>query len=187
MPHRDKALCFDALRPRPNLWCVYFPDARSAAHCFIGKLNMAQAVRAVPLMSATKMCTVCRDAGRSRSDYTSHFVKDRPGGRVICPYLLSLVCSYCKRTGHTPSHCPRLSSNRRPAPNTTVPARPIVPAARKPLPSPVVTTGVAPVANTYSALMSDSDSDSDSDDPGSPCSPLPPPSDFDWSQEHQTA
>ena len=60
-------------------------------------------------------CKVCRDAGKSEAVYTSHYVKDAPGkeGKVICPYLLSLVCSYCKKAeGHTASHCPVLSKNK---------------------------------------------------------------------------
>jgi hypothetical protein len=55
----------------------------------------------------TPFCKVCLDAGKPKSEYTSHYVKDRPGphGKVCCPYLLSLVCRYCHKTGHTPNHC----------------------------------------------------------------------------------
>ena len=65
----------------------------------------------------TPFCKVCHDAGKSKEVYTSHYVKDRPGplGKVCCPYLLSLVCRYCHKTGHTPNHCPevRAKENRR--------------------------------------------------------------------------
>jgi len=56
-------------------------------------------------------CKVCYDAGKPAREYTSHYVKSKPGdeGKVICPYLLSLVCTYCKKQkGHTARHCPVL-------------------------------------------------------------------------------
>lgn len=58
----------------------------------------------------TPFCKVCHDAGKSKSEYSSHYVKDRPGpqGKVCCPYLLSLVCRYCHKSGHTPNHCPEV-------------------------------------------------------------------------------
>jgi len=60
-------------------------------------------------------CKVCFDAGKSEREYTSHFVKSKPGndGKVVCPYLLSLECSYCKKKeGHTVSHCPLLAQKK---------------------------------------------------------------------------
>lgn len=56
-------------------------------------------------------CKVCYDADKSEREYTSHYVKNKPGneGKVVCPYLLSLVCAYCKKQeGHTAKHCPVL-------------------------------------------------------------------------------
>lgn len=55
-------------------------------------------------------CSVCRDAGRPESEYTSHFVKDQPGpdGKVVCPLLLSQRCRFCNEFGHTPSQCHKL-------------------------------------------------------------------------------
>jgi len=56
-------------------------------------------------------CKVCYDAGKNESVYTSHFVKDKQGsdGKVVCPYLLSLTCTFCKKSeGHTARHCPIL-------------------------------------------------------------------------------
>ena len=52
-------------------------------------------------------CKVCKDAGCSESQYTSHFVKDQPGpnGKVVCPTLLNQSCRICKQTGHTSSYC----------------------------------------------------------------------------------
>ncbi len=59
-------------------------------------------------------CKVCHDAGRPRSEYTSHFVKDQPGpnGKVICPTLLNQACRICNKTGHTSSYCPQYRSRR---------------------------------------------------------------------------
>jgi hypothetical protein len=51
-------------------------------------------------------CKVCYDA--KKKDYTSHYVRDRVGGKVVCPTLLSQQCKYCKKHGHTPSQCPAL-------------------------------------------------------------------------------
>ena len=53
-------------------------------------------------------CRVCKDAGKTMSQYTSHFVKDRPGGFVVCPTLLEQQCKYCHDKGHTPKYCPKL-------------------------------------------------------------------------------
>ena len=60
-------------------------------------------------------CKVCRDAGRPESEYTSHFVKNvpGPGGKVVCPTLLSQSCRTCNERGHTSSYCPRREDYRR--------------------------------------------------------------------------
>ena len=61
-------------------------------------------------------CKVCFDAGKSEREYTSHFVKSKPGndGKVVCPYLLSLECSYCKKKdGHTARYCPKLQEKEK--------------------------------------------------------------------------
>lgn len=62
-------------------------------------------------------CKVCHDAGKSESDYTSHWVKstpDRTGKTVvICPTLLSTECSYCHKLGHTSKFCPTIENNNR--------------------------------------------------------------------------
>ena len=59
---------------------------------------------------ATSYCKVCHDAGLPRSEYTSHFVKDKKGprGKVVCPLLLSQECRYCHEIGHTPKECPEI-------------------------------------------------------------------------------
>jgi len=54
-----------------------------------------------------KLCTVCRDAGKTEKEYTSHFVRDKPGpdGKTVCPLLLSLNCRRCGNKGHTFKYC----------------------------------------------------------------------------------
>ena len=63
--------------------------------------------------SSKPFCKVCYDAGKPEKEYTSHYVKSKPGneGKVVCPYLLSIVCTYCKKKeGHTAKHCPVLAN-----------------------------------------------------------------------------
>ena len=65
-----------------------------------------------PQQKRTPYCKVCYDAGKTKQEYTSHYVKDKPGpdGKVVCPYLLSLTCRYCHKAGHTPNHCPEVKA-----------------------------------------------------------------------------
>ena len=56
----------------------------------------------------TKFCKVCKDSGKA--DYTSHNIKDN-NGTVICPYLLSIKCNYCKKNGHTQKYCEEAKTN----------------------------------------------------------------------------
>lgn len=53
-------------------------------------------------------CSFCKTAGLSKQEYMSHFVKDRPGGNVVCPLLLAQECHYCHQKGHITKFCPRL-------------------------------------------------------------------------------
>ena len=55
----------------------------------------------------SKFCKVCFDAGKSETEYTSHFVKDRPGkgGVVVCPTINNVECRYCHQVGHTVKYC----------------------------------------------------------------------------------
>ena len=52
-------------------------------------------------------CKVCFDAKKSKTVFTSHRVRNA-SGVVMCPTLLSQECNYCKKPGHTLSHCPAL-------------------------------------------------------------------------------
>jgi hypothetical protein len=60
-------------------------------------------------MSKAYQCKVCFDAGKSSAIYNSHYVRDQPGGKVVCPTILNQNCSYCKEQGHSPRCCPKLA------------------------------------------------------------------------------
>ena len=57
-------------------------------------------------------CKVCKDAGKTETEYTSHFVKDKTG-KTTCPTLLNQACKYCRQTGHTVKFCPTLKLNEK--------------------------------------------------------------------------
>lgn len=65
--------------------------------------------------NAKPFCKVCRDAGKTEAEYTSHFVKSEPGpkGKVVCPTLLNLKCTYCQDNGHMVSYCIKLQQNKK--------------------------------------------------------------------------
>ena len=56
-----------------------------------------------------KFCGVCKKAGKSEEEYTSHFTKSVPGPKGIptCPLILSSVCKCCFIRGHFADHCPK--------------------------------------------------------------------------------
>lgn len=72
----------------------------------------------------TPFCSFCRDAGKNRDVYTSHYPKDRPGkyGKVVCPTILSSTCGYCRKTGHTTRYC----SSKQPTNHTHSRRRPMI-------------------------------------------------------------
>ena len=57
-------------------------------------------------------CKVCKDAGKTETEYTSHYVKDKTG-KITCPTLLNQACKYCKQTGHTVKFCNSLKLNEK--------------------------------------------------------------------------
>lgn len=57
-------------------------------------------------------CKVCCDAGKTELEYTNHCVKNNTG-KVICPILLSQLCRYCSKKGHTVSYCPVMAKNKK--------------------------------------------------------------------------
>jgi hypothetical protein len=65
-------------------------------------------------------CKVCRDAGKTESVYTSHYVKSKEG-IVTCPTLKNVICRYCHKNGHTVSHCQALKTqNQQPKPQNQI-------------------------------------------------------------------
>lgn len=64
-------------------------------------------------------CKVCFDAGKSESEYTSHYVRKTtdPNSELLCPVLKATECRYCHQMGHTISRCAvreQNNSRRRP-------------------------------------------------------------------------
>lgn len=61
-----------------------------------------------------KFCKVCHDAGKTETEYTSHFIRETrdPLSKVVCPTLLSLLCRYCSRKGHTVKYCKFLEKDK---------------------------------------------------------------------------
>jgi DNA-binding cell septation regulator SpoVG len=53
-------------------------------------------------------CKVCKDAGKSEKEYTSHFVRQtpHPESPIICPTILNSKCNFCNGNGHLVSRCP---------------------------------------------------------------------------------
>ena len=77
---------------------------------------MAQFQRQSTQKKAPKpFCKVCFDAGKTETEYTSHFVKSEPGikGKVVCPTLLNQACTYCHQNGHTVKFCKVLAQNNK--------------------------------------------------------------------------
>lgn len=60
----------------------------------------------------TPFCRWCKDHGKSKQVYTSHYPRDLDGN-TICPDILSQTCGHCQATGHTKGSCPRLAQQKR--------------------------------------------------------------------------
>lgn len=54
-------------------------------------------------------CPVCRSAGKTEVEYTSHYVRAsrETDAAVTCPLLLARACHTCGEKGHTPKYCPQ--------------------------------------------------------------------------------
>ena len=59
-------------------------------------------------------CKVCRDAGKSQQEYSSHWVRDKTG-RVTCPTLISQQCRNCGKSGHTIKYCKARNISHKPS------------------------------------------------------------------------
>jgi hypothetical protein len=55
-------------------------------------------------------CKVCKDSGKSESEYSSHWPKDSDG-KTVCPTLLAQDCRYCGDAGHTVKYCQVLAKD----------------------------------------------------------------------------
>ena len=50
------------------------------------------------------LCVVCKNAGKSEREYSSHFVKNIDG-IVVCPIIKATTCTYCSKKGHISKYC----------------------------------------------------------------------------------
>ena len=64
------------------------------------------------MKKAERFCKVCFDAGCSKDEYTSHFVREGLNGdaKTCCPILLANKCVYCHKKGHTRKYCKKLAA-----------------------------------------------------------------------------
>ena len=97
-----------------------------------------------------KYCKVCHDAGKTETEYRSHFIRETrdPSSKVVCPTLLALECRYCFKKGHTVKYCLVLKNNNaaQKAPRVQAPKK----ADEQP-------KGKLTNTNTFAALDSDSE------------------------------
>lgn len=54
-----------------------------------------------------KFCGVCHKAGKTESEYTSHYTKSEsgPNGVVTCPIIKNNKCNKCGKFGHFQDYC----------------------------------------------------------------------------------
>jgi len=103
-------------------------------------------------------CKVCKDAGKSAEEYSSHWPKDN-NGRVICSTLLSQECRYCGESGHTVKYCTKLSKDKAEKAKTEAfwaRQKRIKSHAEAQVKKPLA---VAPAVSRFALLMDDDDSD----------------------------
>jgi hypothetical protein len=55
----------------------------------------------------TPYCGTCRNAGKSRAEYTNHWTRSEPGpgGTITCPLILNTTCGRCNNKGHWSKYC----------------------------------------------------------------------------------
>jgi hypothetical protein len=55
----------------------------------------------------TPYCGTCRNAGKSRAEYTNHWTRSEPGpgGTITCPLILNTTCGHCHTKGHWAKYC----------------------------------------------------------------------------------
>jgi hypothetical protein len=106
--------------------------------------------------SKKPFCKVCQDAGKSESEYTSHYVRSLPDKsgktKVICPTLLATECRYCYELGHTTKFCPVIEANKKAEKRAFSQAEHRQAVEKKPAPKKAPSSG-------FAALADDSDSE----------------------------
>ena len=97
--------------------------------------------------SDKKYCGVCHKAGKSASEYESHYTKSVPGptGIVTCPMILASVCNRCGQSGHFSDHCSL---------KKTLPPKNNRLSSRDPAPASAPTVANRRCSNAYAALAS---------------------------------
>jgi hypothetical protein len=96
-------------------------------------------------------CKICKDAGKTETEYLSHNPRDLKGN-TICSTILAQQCRYCKSYGHTVKYCPNTkphysetqTTQTTQTKQTPVKKTPVVKAKTNSLP-----------ANIYSCLLDD--------------------------------
>jgi hypothetical protein len=81
---------------------------RSIANCLkdVPAKKFTSEMNSRSVTSKAPFCPVCRDAGLSAEEYTSHHIwSDESRETVICPTLLAHTCEKCGETGHMPRYC----------------------------------------------------------------------------------
>ena len=57
-----------------------------------------------------KCCKICKDSGKSKSDYESHNIRNDKG-LICCPTIKAHQCKKCFRSGHFEKYCTVMSTD----------------------------------------------------------------------------
>jgi Nanos RNA binding domain len=113
--------------------------------------------------SDKKYCGVCHKAGKTASEYESHYTKSVPGpkGIVTCPMILASVCNRCNQSGHFSDHCtikknmPFKNNRLSNTPHVRAPVRASIPATT----SAATAVAIRRSENAFAALATSDDDD----------------------------
>ena len=79
---------------------------------FLGVNRLITSLFIIPIMQNnprynTPYCGTCRNAGKSRAEYTNHWTRSEPGpgGTITCPLILNTTCGVCHKKGHWAKYC----------------------------------------------------------------------------------
>jgi len=108
-------------------------------------------------VKVTSFCKVCYDNDKPEKEFRSHNVRNEKG-KVCCPMLLSVVCTYCGIKGHGPKYCTRLAKDKMKEADKSRTKKPIT----KPVPKLVKkSVTISAIHSKFSTLEFSSDSDSE--------------------------